>query len=176
MEAAASVDFAAIVGRLARFPGALRAAAETVSAEDARWKPSPADWSILEVCCHMLDEEREDFRVRLRSTLEDPSRPWARLDLKNIAEVRGYNTRDLARTLAEFETERASSVAWLRSLADPDWSKAYIHPEIGPVPARNLLASWAAHDALHLRQISKRLYQLAQRDTPGARVDYAGTW
>ena len=28
-------------------------------------KPQPESWSILEVVCHLLDEEREDFRQRL---------------------------------------------------------------------------------------------------------------
>lgn len=166
----------AIIERMARYPAVLRAAAATVSAEDARWKPTPKDWSVLEVCCHLLDEEREDFRLRLRSTLEDATRPWAPLDLAGVAEARGYNTRELGPTLDAFERERADSVAWLRGLRGVDWSTAYIHPKIGPVRAGELMVSWAAHDALHLRQISKRLYQMALRDAPGQSAVYAGEW
>lgn len=172
----APFNLESIVERMARFPTVFRAAATCVSANDARWKPGPEHWSILEVACHMLDEEREDFRLRLRSTLEDPTRPWAPLDLKDVATIRGYNTRDLSQTLTDFEKERADSIAWLRSLAPVDWSIAYVHPKVGPVRAGELMASWAAHDALHLRQISKRLYQLAQRDAPGTSVVYAGEW
>lgn len=171
-----SINLEPIIDRMARFPTVLRAAATSASIEDARWKPGPEHWSILEVCCHMLDEEREDFRLRLQSTLEDPARAWARLDLKDVATKRKYNERELATVLTEFEQERARSVGWLRSPRPADWSLAYIHPEAGPVRAGDLLASWAAHDALHLRQISKRLYELAKRDTPGMSVDYAGTW
>ena len=36
-----------------------------VDAEQARWKPDADSWSILEVVCHLVDEEREDFRTRL---------------------------------------------------------------------------------------------------------------
>ena len=36
-----------------------------VSDEQARWKPDPAQWSILEVMSHLADEEIEDFRARL---------------------------------------------------------------------------------------------------------------
>ena len=36
-----------------------------VSAAEARVRPSPEAWSILEVVAHLLDEEREDFRPRL---------------------------------------------------------------------------------------------------------------
>jgi hypothetical protein len=28
---------------------------------EAQFKPNPASWSILEVICHLYDEEREDF-------------------------------------------------------------------------------------------------------------------
>ena len=84
--------------------------------------------------------------------------------------------RDLASTLDAFRHERADSIAWLRSLGAPDWSVAYHHPKVGPVKAGDLLVSWAAHDALHLRQISKRLYQLALRDAPGMDAAYAGQW
>lgn len=166
----------AIVGRMAGYPAALRAIVALVSSEDARWRPGPEHWSILEVCCHLLDEEREDFRLRLRSTLEDPKRVWAPLDLTNVATLRDYNARDLGSTIDGFEKERADSIAWLRSLRDVDWSTAYVHPKVGPVRAGELMASWAAHDALHLRQISKRLYELATRDAPGTDAAYAGTW
>ena len=172
----ANVNLDAIVERMARYPATLRAAATSVSREDARWKPSPKDWSILEVCCHMLDEEREDFRLRLQSTVEDPTRPWAPLDLSGVAEQRKYNDRDLAQVLTDFESERARSIGWLRSPRPVDWTLAYQHPKVGPVKAGDLLVSWAAHDALHLRQISRRIYQLALRDAPGMDAAYAGAW
>ncbi|QYK47303.1 MAG: DinB family protein [Phycisphaeraceae bacterium] len=170
------MNLGALIERIARYPAVLRASALSVSADEARWKPGPEHWSILEVCCHMLDEEREDFRVRLRSTLEDASRAWAPLDLKDVATLRNYNAGDLGRTLDEFEQERGDSVAWLRSLRGVDWSIAYVHPKVGPIRVGELLASWAAHDALHLRQISRRLYQLAGRDAPGMSTVYAGEW
>jgi hypothetical protein len=176
----ATINLESMVERMARYPAVVRAAAMLVSAEDARWKPTAKDWSILEVCCHLLDEEREDFRLRLRSTLEDASRPWAPLDLTGVAEARGYNTRDLGETLAAFERERADSMAWLRGLEGAgkrvDWSIAYQHPKVGPVRAGELMVSWAAHDALHLRQISRRVYQMALRDAPGQSAVYAGEW
>lgn len=171
-----SIDVPRLILRLEHFGEAFSAVAMIPSMDDARWKPSPKDWSILEVCCHLLDEEREDFRVRLRSTLRDPSLPWPELDLDGVAERRGYLSSDLRGTVSSFIAERRESVAWLRSLGDANWSKAYPHPKFGPIAAGSLLASWAAHDALHLRQISKRLHQLAARDGCGFSIAYAGEW
>jgi len=166
----------AIFARMAAFPAALRAAVGMVSPEDARFKPAPEHWSILEICCHVLDEEREDFGARVRSTLEDPSRGWVDLNHDGIAERRGYNTRDLIGVLDEFALERGRSVAWLRQLAMPRWDHTYQHPKFGPLRAGDLMASWAAHDALHLRQIAKRVYNLTQRDAEGYETRYAGDW
>lgn len=171
------MDPRALVARLERFPAALRGAVAVVDAtSDVRWKPGAEHWSVLEICCHLLDEEREDFRVRARSTLGDPSRPWPTLQLDRVAEVRRYNERELGPTLSAFDQERAASVAWLKSVIDADWSRAYEHPKFGPISAGDLLAAWAAHDALHLRQIAKRIFNLAERDGAPHRTAYAGDW
>lgn len=169
------MDAGALIGRLERFAGVLPAVVSAVTDAEARWKPAPEHWSILEVCRHLLDEEREDFRVRVESTLRDPAAKWKPLELEGIAERRKYNEADLKETVAAWVEERQRSVAWLRSLAKLDWSIAYQHPR-GPIAAGDLLASWAAHDSLHLRQISKRLHELAARDAGEFTIGYAGAW
>ena len=174
---AAAFDAAALRGRLARFPAVLRALAESVSPADLRWKPAPEHWSVLEIACHLLDEEREDFRPRLESTLRDPGAEWPRLALEGIAEARRYNEQDLRATLDGFAQARAANLAWLDGvLSTADWTKSYQHPRFGPLHAGMLLASWAAHDALHARQLSKRLHDLATRDAGPYSVRYAGEW
>lgn len=166
----------ALIARMAAFPAALRAAASVVCVADAHFKPAPEHWSILEICCHLLDEEREDFEARLRSTLEDPKRVWAELNHDQIAERRGYNARDLATVLDSFTQERARTIAWLRTLVAADWGSTHQHPHFGPLRAGDLMASWSAHDALHLRQVAKRLYNLTQRDASAFKLSYAGEW
>jgi hypothetical protein len=166
----------AIIDRLARTAPAVRALTAIVSPEDARWRPGPEHWSVLEIACHLCDEEREDFGFRVRSTIETPESPWPPLDLKDVAQIRRYNERDLARAVDGFCAERDRNIAWLRSLPNPDWSRAYNHPKVGPVSAGELLAAWSAHDALHLRQLAKRLFNLAERDGAPHPTRYAGEW
>jgi hypothetical protein len=146
--------------------------------EHARFKPPTNAWSILEIINHLADEDADDFRARLKSTLDDPTRPWPLTDPEGWAVTRNYQDRDLAESLDRFERERAESIRWLRSLDNPDWTKAYIHPRHGPVYAGELMVSWPAHDALHIRQIAKRLFELAAREgEPGKfGVGYAGAW
>ncbi len=166
----------ALIDRMEGFAPSLSSAVACVSDEDARWKPPSGNWSVLEIVCHLGDEEVDDFRARLRSTLEEPAREWPAIDPERWARERRYNEKDLGAAVRRFVTERSASIEWLRSLKSPDWNRAHVHPKFGPMPAGMLLASWAAHDALHLRQIAKRLWELAGRDAGEFKTDYAGEW
>jgi hypothetical protein len=170
------MNHAALIARLERFPAALSTAVAVVASDDAAWKPPSGAWSVLEIVRHLVDEERDDFRARLRSTLEDAGRAWPGIDPEGWARERRYNEGFVSAALAEFARERGASVAWLRSLASPDWTATHVHPRAGAIRAGDLLASWAAHDALHLRQVAKRIYELAARDAPGFSGGYAGEW
>jgi hypothetical protein len=165
-----------LIGSLDRFAGMLPVVLYDVSDADARWKPPDNAWSILEVVAHLADEEADDFRGRLRLTFESPQADWPPIDPEGWALQRRYNEGDLAEQLQRFDAERRQSLDWLRSLVNPDWSIAHITPRHGPIHAGDLLASWAAHDMLHLRQIAKRLFQLTQRDGEPYGTIYAGQW
>ncbi|MCL4530048.1 MAG: hypothetical protein M1282_11610 [Chloroflexi bacterium] len=43
----------------------IRALLSGIGQEEAQFKPTPETWSMLEVICHLYDEEREDFREHL---------------------------------------------------------------------------------------------------------------
>ncbi len=167
-----------IVEQLARTPGALAAWLEGLEADRARFKPPSGAWSIVEIMAHLVDEEREDFRARLRLTIESPGKEWPRTDPEAWSRDRGYHARDLDEMVNEFRKERDESLRWLLSLGNVDWKIAYQHPRVGPVTAGELLVSWSAHDALHVRQIAKRMFELAARDgaDEGFKTTYAGEW
>lgn len=165
-----------IIDRLDAFAATLPAAVGGLSAVDARFRPPSGAWSVIEIVGHLVDEEVEDFRARLELTLRDNTVPWPSIDPVRAARERGYQERDLAESVRRFVAERRRSIEWLRTLNQPDWSLAYHHPKFGPQTAGMLLGAWAAHDALHLRQIAKRLYELAARDADPYPVGYAGEW
>ncbi len=169
------MNAAALIDRLEAFGSALPRVVAAVHPADARWKPPSGAWSILEIVRHLGDEEVEDFRTRLRLTLEDPTQAWPPINPEGVAVERKYNEGDIGPAALRFSEERARSITWLRGLRDVDWSVAKEHPKLGRMTAAELLGAWAAHDALHLRQIAKRMYELAARDC-GEPVGYAGPW
>lgn len=147
-----------------------------VSDSQARWKPSPDEWSILEVICHLYDEEREDFRTRVRLTLESPNADWLPIDPVGWVTQRGYNQREFGSSLEAFLRERRESLKWLSSLQDPNWGSAHEHPRIGRMTAGEVLAAWRAHDHLHIRQLNQLHWQYLALDAPPLSLEYAGGW
>lgn len=64
-----SIDLAACIAVLKQQGQSIGQLASGVSGEQARWKPNADSWSIIEVVNHLYDEEREDFRVKIKHIL-----------------------------------------------------------------------------------------------------------
>jgi uncharacterized damage-inducible protein DinB len=154
----------------------IAALAADIDPEQARVRPAEGAWSVVEVLAHLLDEEREDFRLRLDLTLHQPETEWPPIDPEGWVTARDYQSRDPLATLAEWRSERQRSLAWLRGLAAPDLTVARRHPAGFELRAGDLLASWVAHDLLHLRQLVELRYALVQRLTQPYDIRYAGDW
>jgi hypothetical protein len=162
----------------AMLANALRVAAMVTGVSDtqARWKPNAESWSMLEVVNHLLDEEREDFRVRIDYTLHRPGEQWPPINPGGWVTERQYNKRDLKESLAAFLAEREESLVWLRGLTPPDWDTTAIAPWGDPFPAGNLLAAWVAHDLLHLRQLVELHWAYTAMQLAPRSIQYAGDW
>lgn len=147
-----------------------------IPAEQVQWKAGPETWSMIIIANHMYDEEREDFRYRLRSTLETPEKEWPRFDPSNFHIERNYAAREYDESVANFIHEREESIKWLRGLQDPNWKQCYVHPKAGPLSAEFLLTNWLAHDYHHIRQINNLNYAYLKEHTAPTPLDYAGDW
>lgn len=153
----------------------IRSLAEGVEERQARWKPDVESWSILEVLCHLLEEEQRDFRVRLDITLHRPGEPWPGIDPGGWVTEHAYNEQDLKATLQMFLEERQASLARLKSLENPNWEATYEAPW-GPITAGDLLASWVAHDLLHMRQLVELHWHYKEAQVAPYSTRYAGEW
>lgn len=176
------MDLQHVINRLDRDREAVEALISGVSEAQARWKPEGTKWSLLEVMNHLLDEEREDFRLRLSLLIEKPGEPWPPIDPVGWVTSRSYNTRDLEGSFGEWRAERDRSLGWLRGLGAVDWDRRYglahlggYHARLADLRAGDLILAWAAHDLLHLRQIAKtHVLYAGERGRPFS-WDYAGT-
>ena len=164
-----------IINNLERNRAVFNELLQGLSEGETKWKPAHDKWSLLEIVCHLYDEEREDFRARLDHVLISPSEPLPPIDPVGWVSSRKYSERNYTEMLTLFLEEREQSVKWLRSLDSPKWDNAYDHPKFGKMSAELFLVNWLAHDLLHIRQIlsvkHKYLSQLTKET-----LQYAGDW
>ncbi len=169
------MELDSIMARLRQQAQTIRSLVEGVGNVQARWKPTPDAWSILEVVNHLYDEEREDFRARVEHILQRADQPAPPIDPQGWVTQRQYNQRDLAESLHNFLAERQQSLAWLMTLTAADWRRAYQAPW-GALHAGDVLAAWAAHDLLHARQLFELNYLHGALSAQPYSVEYAGEW
>ena len=169
------MDVPFILHQLRHGAGQVEALVKGVGPAQARWKPDQESWSILEVVNHLADEEVEDFRARLEAILMRGGRDWPAIDPAGWVVERNYNARPLDESLQRFLQARRQSLRWLEGLQDPDWEAA-VENRGRVLRAGDVLAAWAAHDLLHMRQLVELHYAFLGQGAEPYSLGYAGPW
>lgn len=169
------MEFKILYQELVQSTEMLRGLLSGIGQEDAQVKPSRSSWSILEVICHLYDEEREDFREHLDFILHRQNEEWHPISPTAWVKQRKYNEQNFARMKAGFFRERKKSLQWLHGLRNADWKIPYTS-KFGTMRAGDMFASWVAHDNLHIRQLTELRRARIEKITTPYDVQYAGEW
>lgn len=165
-ELASSLDI------LRRTPATLRALLDGADDAWARNNEGPDTFSPFDVVGHLIDGEETDWMPRARIILSrDPAATFTPYDrFRHYERNRG---RSLASLLDEFGRLRAANLAGLAAwnLGDAELDLRAVHPSLGPVTLRQLLATWVAHDLGHVAQVA-RVMAKQYRDQVGPWVEY----
>ena len=153
----------------------IRALLAGISQQEAQVKPNAESWSVLETLCHLLDEEREDFREHLDFIVNRQQGEWHPIDPEGWVKARHYNEQDFRQARERFFSERSRSLDWLKGLSDADWNKSH-EAKWGTLTAGDLLASWVAHDNLAVRQLTELRRRRIEDMAQPYKVAYAGEW
>lgn len=116
----------------------------------------PGTWSPYVIIGHLIHGEKTDWMTRLEIILEHgPTRPFDPFDRE--AQLNENTATPLATLLDEFAALRRQNLARLSELnLQPEHLELVgTHPALGPVTARQLLATWTAHDLAHILQVSR---------------------
>jgi len=148
---------------------------KNIDSDMYHWSQAPEKWNLLYIVCHLYDEERDDFRSRVKWLLEKPGQAPPPFNQLDWIEERDYKNQDYITTLKQFIEERERSIIWLNSLKDPKWQNGFEHPKFGHLSANYYLNNWLAHDYLHMRQILKLKFDYLEYQS-GTNLDYAGKW
>lgn len=169
------MEFQTLFQELVHSTEMIRALLAGLSQEEAQVKPGPDSWSMLEVVCHLYDEEREDFREHLDFILHRQDEEWHRIDPLGWVTERKYNEQDFQEMLEKFLVERARSLEWLRGLSNADWETTYTS-QFGSMKAGDMFACWVAHDNLHIRQLIELRRMRIESMCRPYDIEYAGDW
>ena len=169
------MEFETLYQDLAHGAEIIRALVNGVTQAEAQVRPTPESWSILEVVCHLVDEERDDFRQRVDFILNRPGETWPPIHPGAWVTERKYNERDLEQSLNDFLAERGKSLVFLKGLESANWDASHM-TEYGERKAGDLLGSWVAHDNLHIRQLVELRRVRLEKITGPYDIRYAGDW
>jgi hypothetical protein len=157
---------------LARLPAVLTPLVAGLDAGMWRQRPAPAEWSPIEIVCHLRDEEVEDFGARVRVIVEGGT-AFSPIDPESRAVQRRYVDANPAAAMAALGERRAASVAYLETVDPARLTRAIEHPRTGRLSGLDLLAAWVAHDRLHLAQLTATLARLWADRWALFRTEYA---
>jgi hypothetical protein len=146
-----------------------------ITQAEARYKPTPESWSILEVVCHLYDIEREDFREHLDFILHRQNEEYHVIDPQRWVTERKYNEQSFVEMQEKFFAERKQSLEWLREKSNSDWETTYTS-EYGSASAGEMFSCWVAHDNLHIRQFVELRRARIENITKPYPLEYAGDW
>jgi hypothetical protein len=153
---------------LARTPQVLHALLHGLPEAWTGTPDTPDGWRPRDVVGHLITGEQTDWMSRTRRLMEDgTSRAFDRFERFAMLERdRGVPLDEL---LDRFATLRAANLTELRSLAgEDDLDQRGLHPSLGEVTLRQLLAAWTVHDLDHIAQVHAGL--------AGSRDAAVGPW
>jgi hypothetical protein len=146
------MDRTEITAYLRQVPDLIDDVIDGLSGEELCRRPSPEEWSILEVCCHLRDAaEEEGVRVRRLSEEENPT--LVPYDQEALARERDYQGDDIRRVRTALRAFWGGLAYQLEGLTDEQWERAGIHPEIGRVTVRSQAERQVEEGQAHLAQL-----------------------
>ncbi len=141
---------------LDRTPAVLQSLLAGLSDDWIMPNEGPETFSPYDVVGHLIHGEKTDWTARAKMILESGNTKtferWNRVAM--YEESRGKTMQQL---LDEFAAIRKQNMTWFKSLSltETGLDKKGMHPALGEVTLRNLLATWVAHDLTHIAQVTR---------------------
>lgn len=139
---------------LARMPSVLRGLVYGLPTDWLAARPADAEWSAHQVVCHLAYVEETDWLIRARLIrAEGPMRPFPPVDHGDQTDrYAGLGTQAVAQRFADLRSTNLRAIDDM-GLVDTDLDGRGLHPTLGEVTMRQLLATWVVHDHNHVAQL-----------------------
>lgn len=150
---------------LGKTPALLKVNLENLSQEWLYSNEGEGTWSPYNIVGHLIVGEKTDWITRTKVILSN-SENKTFIPFDRFAQEKEDQTRPIADLLDEFQQLRNQNIATLKSLnlQKNHFTLEGIHPELGTVTLKQLLATWVVHDLGHIAQISRVMAKQYQEE------------
>jgi hypothetical protein len=156
------------VAILERTPASLSALLTGVPDRWVRVTEGDGTWSPYDVIGHLIHGERTDWIPRARHIMSGERRAFEPFDrTAQFTESTGMGLGELLATFSELRRENIAQLVGM-NLTSADLNRTGLHPALGEVRLRQLLATWVVHDLDHVGQIVRTMAK--------AYADAVGPW
>jgi len=160
-----SPDHAALLDFLQDTPNRLAWLTDGLSLAELCLKQSEAEFSALEILCHLRDLELQGYTLRIRRLLDEQEPALVDFDGARVAAEGNYHNQQPSLTLQTVQTARRDNVLTLRSLTEEQLAREGTLEGVGRITLRGLAVMMREHDEGHIEEL-RVLRQRIERQRP----------
>ena len=124
----------------------------TASEDVLNYHPAEAEWSFVEILCHLRDADGDVNFQRFREAFQNENPFLPSIDTHAWVTARNYRQENAQQALHGFFQKRIDFVQLLESFKGDWWQKTARHSVFGPTCLAELLSFITTHDRIHIRQ------------------------
>jgi len=130
-------------------------------------------WTPIDIVAHLIHGEKTDWIPRTQVIMGEGNKEFVPFDMEGHHAVKEGKT--MSQLLDEFKILRKENLALLKTIeiTENSLDRTGIHPILGTVTLRHLLAAWVVHDLTHIHQLS-RVMAKQYYDAVGPWVQFMG--
>jgi hypothetical protein len=112
-------------------------------------------WTPIDIIAHLICGEKTDWIPRTLVIMGEGSKEFVPFDMEGHHAIKKGKT--MSQLLDEFKALRKENLAVLKTMdiTEASLDRTGIHPILGTVTLRHLLAAWVVHDLTHIHQLSR---------------------
>jgi FMN phosphatase YigB (HAD superfamily) len=149
-----------ILGIMVSTPAVLQSLTLSLTTEEWRHEPTPDDWAVNEIVCHLRDTEIEIHQLQLDLMLARTGAFIPRPDTSVWANEREYLNVDGRVALEDFASARLLNLAKMKHSDGEIWSRKARHAIFGPTNFLEVISFIADHDRMHIQQAWKTIQRI----------------
>lgn len=147
----------AILAIMSSTPAVLSSLTGSLLKEQWVSEPSPEDWTLNEIICHLRDTDIEIHALQLQLMIEKVDAFIPRPDSSIWANEREYLHVNGCERLLEFTSARIKNIDAIKNMDESIWSRKARHAIFGPTNFTEVVGFIADHDRAHIQQVWKTL-------------------